>query len=147
ITVGGVTTQCYLSVNLDAVGNLTGTLNMHTLPGSATGTLSLENNTLALHLHATGPASLNIESDIDAQLVGTSQFVGTATLANQTSPCTMDVSAGGPLAVTFDVDLVVSGTNVTGSGMASSCSVSLPVNVTGSNTATNCALHIVGANM
>src|SRR5881275_3100434 len=106
ITVPNMTTQCVLNVNLDATGALSGILNIRTVPGTATGTLMSQNNVVSLHLHAVGQDPFNTESDIDAQLHGT-QFVGTATVNNQSGLSTMDVSAAGALVVTFDLDLIV----------------------------------------
>ena len=147
ITVSDMTTQCYLSVNTDATGALSGTLNIRTVPGVASGTFASQNNIVSVQVHAVGQDPPNIESDIDAQLSGTSQFIGTATSNGQSGLTTMDVSAAGPLIVTFDVDLTVDASGaVTGTGTASSCGVQVPVNVTGNNGA-NCALHIVGKNL
>ena len=148
ITAGNMTTQCYLRVNIDASGVVSGILDIRTVPGSATGTFTSQNNVTSVHVHAVAQDPVNIVSDIDAQLSGTSVFIGTATVGTNAGPATMDVSAAGPLNVTFDVDLVVNQSRaVTGSGMASSCGVQVPVNVTGTNGPTNCALHFVGANL
>src|SRR5215470_17873724 len=40
MTVSDMTTQCYLSVNTDATGALSGTLNIRTVPGTAAGTFA-----------------------------------------------------------------------------------------------------------
>src|SRR5437764_1329545 len=54
MTVRDMTTQCFLSVNTDATGALTGTLNIRTVPGAATGTFTSQNDVVSLHLHAIG---------------------------------------------------------------------------------------------
>lgn len=146
ITAYEMTTGCVLRANLNATGALSGTVNIRTVPGTATGTLTSQNNVVSLHLHVIGQDPPQTASDIDAQLHG-AQFVGTATANNQSGLFTMDVSAAAPLNVTFDLDLVVNQSSVTGVGTATGCAVQVPVNVTGSNGPSNCVLHIVGANL
>jgi hypothetical protein len=147
ITVNTMTTNCYLSLNTDASGALSGTPDIRTVLGTASGTFVSQDNATSIHLHVVGQDPLQTVSDIDAQLSGTSQFIGTASSSGQSALATMDVSMASPLIVTFDVDLTVDGSGaVTGAGTASSCGVQVPVNVTGNNGA-NCVLHIVGANL
>jgi hypothetical protein len=148
VTVNAMTTGCFFSANMDATGAVSGILNMRSVPCSATGTFTSQSNIVSLHLHLVEQDPMNIESDIDAQLSGTSQFIGTATSGDQSGPTTMDVSAAGPLLVTFDVDINVDAQGaVVGAGTASGCGVQVPVNVTGNNGTNNCNLHIVGANV
>lgn len=148
VTVNNMTTGCLLRVDVDPTGALSGILDIRTIPGVATGTFTSQNNVVSLHLHAIGGDPLNTESDIDAQLSGSSQFIGTATVGDQSGPATMDVSTAGPLLVTFDFDITVDPQGpVIGAGTASACEIQLPVNVTGTNDPSNCVLDIVGANL
>ena len=148
ITVNDMTTGCVLSVNIDATGALSGALDIRSIPGVATGTFTSQDNVASIHLHAVGQDVFNTESDIDAQLSGTSQFIGTATSGGESGLATLDVSAAAPLLVTFDLDITVDAQGaVTGAGMATACNVQVPVNVTGNNGPESCLLHIIGANL
>jgi hypothetical protein len=146
VTVGKITTGSVMSVNLDVSGNLSGTLDVRTILGPASGTLTFQNNVVSLHLHTSGQDPTQTMSDIDAQLHAT-QFIGTVTANNQSGLCTMDVSAAAPLKVTFDLDLVVSQGSVTGNGIVSGCANQVPVNVTGATSPRKCTLHIVGVDL
>src|SRR5215813_1374626 len=148
ITVSEMTTECFLSVNIDAAGALSGSLDIRSIPGVATGTFTSQDNVASIHLHAVGQGRSNTESDIDAQLSGSSQFIGTATSGGESGLATLDVSAAPPLLVTFDLDITVDGQGaVIGTGIASACGVQVPVNVTGSNGPSNSALQIVGSDL
>jgi hypothetical protein len=144
LTVGAMTTGCFLSVNMDASGGLTGTLDLRTVKGPATGSLVLQNNILSLQVQISGQY---IPGQIESQLHG-NEFVGTASNSMGTVPCTMDVSMVGPLQVTFDLTITVNSQGqVTGTGTARSCNVQVPVNVTGSNAPDKCTLRATGVNL
>lgn len=147
IAVGEMTTGCTLSVQTDASGQLTGTLDLRTLKGPATGSLVLQNNVLSLQVQTSGQDVTGTPSQIQAQLRA-NLFVGTATTSMGTVPCTMDVSAVAPLTATFDLTITVSAQgDIIGTGTASSCNVDVPVNVTGSNGADKCTLRATGFNL
>lgn len=147
LTVGDVTTGCRFSAKMDASGRLTGTLDLRTVKGPATGSLVLQNNVLSLQLQTSGQDVSQTPSQIQAQLQG-NLFVGTATTSRGTVPCSMDVSAVAPLTVTFDLTITVSAQGqIIGTGTASSCNVQVPVNVTGTNGTDTCSLRVTGANL
>ena len=147
LSVGEMTTGCMLSVNTDASGGLAGTIDLRTLKGPASGTLVLQNNTLLLKLKTFGQDATGVPSQIDAELQG-NQFIGTATTSKGVVPCALDVSAVGPLRVTFDLAVIVDeGGKVEGGGTASCCGVSVPVRATGTNATDNCTLRVTGTNL
>jgi hypothetical protein len=144
LTVGEMTTGCALSASMDASGSLTGTLDLRTLKGPATGSLTLQNNVLSLQMQTSGQDASQTPSQVQGQLQG-NKFVGTATTSEGTVPCALDISSVAPLTVTFDLNVTVNGQGeVSGTGTASSCNVQVPVDVTGSSTASNCSLHVTG---
>jgi hypothetical protein len=147
IAVGEMTTGCTLSVDTDASGHLTGTLDLRTLKGPATGSLVLQNNVLSLQVQTSGQDVTGTPSQIQAQLRA-NLFVGTATTSMGTISCSMDVSAVAPLTVTFDLTITVSAQGqIIGSGTASSCNVQVPVNVTGNNGTDKVTLRATGVNL
>ena len=147
LTVGDMTSECSLSVNMDASGGLTGTLNLRSVTNPITGTLLVANNRASLHLETDGTDVTGIPSLVDAQLTG-GQIVGTATTSNGAAACTMDVSAAAQLIVTFDLTLTVDAKGVvTGTGTASNGGVVVPVNVTGSSGVDTCTLLATGVSI
>lgn len=147
LTVGEMTTGCRLAVQMDGNGGLTGTLDLRTLKGSATGSVTLQNNILSLQMKTSGQDVTGTPSEIQGILQG-SQFVGTATTSRGTVPCALDVSSVAPLTVTFDLTITVNAQGqVIGNGTANSCAVQVPVNVTGSNAADKCTLRVTGTNL
>src|ERR1051325_4141478 len=100
LTAGEMTTGCSLKASIDVNGAVTGMLDMRTLKGPTSGTLTREDNTLALHLETSGQDPSMTPSQIDGVLQA-NKFVGTATTSNGTVPCTLDISAVEPLNVTF----------------------------------------------
>jgi hypothetical protein len=144
LTVGDMTTGCTLSVNIDASGGLTGTLNLRSLTGPISGTFLLANNSASLQLETSGQDATGIPSQIDGQLID-GQFIGTATTSNGTVACTLDVSAAAQLIVTFDLTLTVDAQGqVSGTGTASNGGVVVLVNVTGTSGVDVCTLVATG---
>ncbi len=147
LAVGDMTTGCTLSVQTNASGQLTGTLDLRTLKGPATGSLVLQNDVLSFQMQTSGQDVTGTPSQIQAQL-SASLFVGTATTSRGTVPCSMDVSAVAPLVVAFDLTITVNAQGqVIGTGTATSCNVEVPVNVTGTNGTDTCSLRVIGANL
>jgi len=151
MSIAGMDTQCTMTLQTDALGNLTGSVNVRTFPGQLTGTIKLRNdnvvhNSIELDLQMSAQNPTNQPADLYTFLHST-QFLGQAENCDGASTFTMDVSAAEPLIVTFDLNLVVNGQGqITGNGTASSCAVQVPVTVTGTSSA-NCNLHIVGTSL
>lgn len=147
MTVGEMKSGCVVTLSMDGNGALTGTLDLRTLKGPATGILTLQGNVLSLHLQTSGMDVSQTPSQVDTRLHG-DQFTGTATTSNGTVRCTLDVSQTSPLNVAFDLTITVDAQGqVTGTGTASSCHVQVPVNVTGTNNANTCSLHVTAPNL
>lgn len=147
VAMAEMTTGCTLSVQMDPSGQLTGTLDLRTLKGPATGSLILQNNVLSLKLQTPGQDVTGTPSQIQGALRA-NLFVGTATTNMGTVPCTMDVSAVAPLTVRFDLTISLSSQGgVTGTGTASSCGVAVPVSVTGTCATDKCTLRVTGTNL
>jgi hypothetical protein len=147
MSVGNMTTGCSLAANVDASGNITGGLDLRTLKVPITGTLVSANGKMTLQLQTSQQNPPPLQAQFKGDLQG-NQFVGTATRYDGTVPFTVDISAMAPLEVTFAVQIAVDQQGqVTGTGTASSCNVTVPVTVTGSNTSNSCALHITGVNL
>src|SRR5205809_429158 len=70
LATGEMTTGCFLEVGIDVDGTVTGTLNMRTLKGPTSGTLTFQNNTLFLHLQTSGQDPSQTPSDIQGSLQG-----------------------------------------------------------------------------
>jgi hypothetical protein len=150
ISLGFVTTDSFLRVATDASGQLSGLIYLSGIKSNFTGTLHM----------GTDPSTAN-NIELDGQIMGSNptgrsgdfyaflhgrQFQGDAADQNGDTGLTINVSDASPLVVTFDVNLTVNGSQVTGSGTASSCALQTPVTVTGANAAT-CSLHVVGTNL
>jgi hypothetical protein len=147
LVVGEMATGCKLSVQTDASGRLTGTLDLRTLKGPAIGSVTLQNNVLSLQMQTSGQDASQTPSQIQAQLQA-NLFVGTATTSKGTVPCSMDVSAVAPLTVTFDLSVAINSQGeMTGTGTASSCNVQVPVNVSGSNGPDKITLRTTGIDL
>lgn len=149
IVLGRMYSGCYMTIHTDALGQLSGTVDIRGVPGQLTGSLGLSvnvQNAIELDLHMSANNATNTPADVFAFLHIT-QFLGEADNTQGDANFTMDASAAEQLTVTFDLNLMVNGQDqVTGSGTASSCSVQVPVTVTGTNGG-NCSLHIVGTNL
>lgn len=151
IVLGRMYSDCNMTIHTDALGQLTGTVNIRNAPGTLTGTLRLDTdpplqNVVELDLDMSANNATNMPASLFSFL-HTTQFLGEAGNNEGDANFSMDVSAAEPLIVTFDLNITVNGQGqVTGAGTASSCSVQVPVTVTGTN-ASNCNLHIVGTNL
>lgn len=151
ITLGRMYTDCNMSLHTDALGHITGAVDIRNAPGTLTGTLQLDTdpplqNVVELDLDMSANNATNMPASLFCFL-HTTQFLGEVENNEGGANFTMDASAAEPLIVTFDVNITVNGQGqVTGSGTASSCSVSVPVTVTGTN-GSNCNLHVVGTNL
>jgi hypothetical protein len=138
--VGGDT----LTVRTDAVGNLTGSLNIQTYKAPATGHMSLVNNHLYFYLEAANPQHrVRIRTTLDGPRIS-----GTATTDTGTSECDLDPIGVEPLVVTFDLNIAVNNSGiVTGTGTANGGGVQVPVTVTGGNSPTKSLLRVTGVNL
>lgn len=146
-SIGRQSDRCFLTLKTDASGALTGMIDLVTLKSQTTGKLGVQNKQPTIDLQTTGHDESGVPLKVHAELQG-KQFTGTATTAYGSLACSLDVSAVGPLNISFDIDIAVNSRGqIAGSGVAHGCGVDVPVQVDGKSGLDQCMLHVTGVGL